>query len=351
MRGVVRTDARGARCNVRTRPEACVPALRFSAMHVSANHVDRFLRAAYDWGEHPHPIGFMRVQEIIKSARLRVGYPDWNYQDDMINTVLRHGLFTPERERSRKRDLIVRLVWTEVGLRRIEWLVQQSQNRVALHDHLHTSLVTWAYTPASAESYVRPSDFESTDDCWFAGTRIPLNVVNLGVSYLAQEGLLEYDQRKAGQLAVRTTSKGIRFLHSNQTVRDFMAAASQPPPPDSVTNHYSGIYVGGNATNANLASGSHNPQTINQGGGSDALASLVSQLRQVAPALGLQAADAEDLAEEVDALEREGAEPSRGRRIWRSIMRILTPAVTTAITAEAEHAVHAAITAGTDLFS
>ncbi|MET7729534.1 hypothetical protein [Streptomyces mirabilis] len=270
----------------------------------------------------------------------------------MINTVIRHGLFTPEQKRNKqRRDFIYRLIWTEFGLRRIEWLLRHSQNAVALHDHLHTSLVTWAYTHASDETYVWPSHFESTDDCWFAGTRIPLDVVNLAVSYLAQEGLLEYDRRRASQSAVRTTSKGIRFLHSNQTVRDFMAAASQPPPRDSVTNHFSGIYVGGNVAHANLASGNHNPQSINQGVSSEALASLVSQLRQVAPALGLQATDAEDLAEEVDALEREGTEPSRGRRIWRSIMRILTPAVTTAITADAEHAVHAAITAGTDLFS
>ncbi|MEU8934383.1 hypothetical protein AB0D30_31430 [Streptomyces sp. NPDC048409] len=233
----------------------------------------------------------------------------------------------------------------------MEWLLQQSQNRVALRDYLHTSLVTWAYRCAPDEGYARLSEFRSADDCWFAGVKIPPDAVDLAVGYLVDEGLLESDGGW-GALAVRTTTDGIRFLHSDQTVRDFVAAASQPPPHHGVTNYYSSsIYVRGNANNANLASGSHNSQTVSQGVDSDALASLVSQLRQVMPALGLQAADAEDLAEEVDVLEREGVEPSRGRRIWRSIMRILTPSVTTAITADAERAIHAAIMAGTDLFS
>ncbi|MCX4818315.1 hypothetical protein OG601_47990 [Streptomyces sp. NBC_01239] len=321
-----------------------------NAKLVSANHVDRFLRAAYNRGDYPDPIYHSMVDLIMGHAGLPVGYRYGNSTSEMINTVLRHGLFTPEW--NRKRNYIVKLIWTDFGLRRIEWLLEQGQSRVALHDYLYTSLVTWAYKPASTKTYVSPTEFELTDDCWFAGTRIPRNVVDLAVSYLAEEGLLEHDpHERAGQLAVRTTSKGIRFLHSTQTVRDFVAAGSQPPPRDSVTNHFSGIYVGGSVDHANLASGNQNSQSINQGVSSDALASLVSQLRQVAPALGLHATEAEDLAEEVDALEREGTEPSRGRRIWRSIMRILTPAVTTVITADVEHAVNAAIEAGTDLFS
>ncbi|WP_427917159.1 hypothetical protein [Streptomyces sp. cg40] len=319
-----------------------------NAKLVSANHVDRFLRAAYNRGEYPNPIEHSMVDLIMGDAGLPVGYRYGNSTTAMVNTVLRDGLFTPEW--NRKRNYIGKLIWTDFGLRRIEWLLEQGQSRVALHDHLYTSLVTWAYMPAS-KRYVSPSDFYFTDDCWFAGIRVPQNVVDLAVSYLAEEGLLEHGPKVIGRLTVRTTSKGIRFLHSNQTVRDFVTAASQPPPRDSVTNHFSGIYVGGSVDHANLASGNQNSQSINQGVNSDALASLVSQLRQVAPALGLHATEAEDLAEEVDALEREGTEPSRGRRIWRSIMRILTPAVTTVITADAEHAVNAAIEAGTDLFS
>ncbi|MGW9594979.1 hypothetical protein ACWHLZ_32330 [Streptomyces chartreusis] len=57
--------------------------------------------------------------------------------------------------------------------------------------------------------------------------------------------------------------------------------------------------------------------------------------------------DAEDLSEEIDALESEGAEPVRGRRIMRRIARIIVPA---AVGAGSDAAVQAAIAAGTGLF-
>ncbi|MDH6552062.1 hypothetical protein [Streptomyces sp. SAI-041] len=126
---------------------------------------------------------------------------------------------------------------------------------------------------------------------------------------------------------------------------------TQQPQSSSVTNHFGSIVGRGNATGNNFATGGGNAQTVNQGVDGDALASLVAQLRQIAPTLELSQEDAEELAEEIDTLEGEGAEPTRGRRIMRRIARIVAPALPAAAAAGTDAAVQAAIAAGTGLFS
>ncbi|MEU0998999.1 hypothetical protein [Streptomyces tibetensis] len=121
--------------------------------------------------------------------------------------------------------------------------------------------------------------------------------------------------------------------------------STQQPHSSNVTNNYRD-----SAPGSNLATGGGNTQTVNQGVDGHALASLVAQLRQIAPTLELSREDAEELAEEIDTLESEGVEPTRGRRIMRRIARIVTPALPAAAAAGADAAVQAAIAAGTGLF-
>ncbi|MFD0344898.1 hypothetical protein ACFQ0M_00125 [Kitasatospora aburaviensis] len=49
------------------------------------------------------------------------------------------------------------------------------------------------------------------------------------------------------------------------------------------------------------------------------------------PQLGLDPVDAEDYAADIEALERDGADPEQGGRIWRRILRLAGPALTTTI--------------------
>ncbi|MFC8429848.1 hypothetical protein, partial [Streptomyces sp. NPDC057253] len=103
--------------------------------------------------------------------------------------------------------------------------------------------------------------------------------------------------------------------------------STQQPHTSNVTNNYrDSVVVQGTPPAAILATGRGNIQTVNRGVDGDALASLVAQLRHIAPTLELSQQDAKELAEEIDSLESEGDEPTRGRRIMRRIARIVTPA-------------------------
>ncbi|MFB7337771.1 hypothetical protein ACFC00_40170 [Streptomyces adustus] len=235
------------------------------------------------------------------------------------------------------------------GREHAEHLYRTSRSKIDRELHLHNVLVRWAYDHSPVGGSVSLQMFAVDDDWWFCGTAVTWDEVFAAVDYLASKGLLSVE-RTNGDQRIRPTALGGDFARSRQMLRTFMSS-QQPQPSNVTTNYRDSVVVHGNASGSNLAAGDNNTQTINHGVDADALASLITQLRAVAPTLDLPQEDAEDLTEEVDALEREGAEPRRGRRIWRSIVRILAPAAASAIAADAEEAVHAAIAAGTELFS
>ncbi len=96
-------------------------------------------------------------------------------------------------------------------------------------------------------------------------------------------------------------------------------------------NYYGSTVVHGGMSGGIASTGDHN--TISGGSGIDgqALASLVRGLRDVAPQLGLDGVEAGDFAVEVEALEREGGDAEQGALIWRRILRVAGPALTTAV--------------------
>ena len=172
--------------------------------------------------------------------------------------------------------------------------------------------------------------------------------VDHAVSYLAQEGLIRTEGPRSVDAYIQVTNLGINFVQSEKDLREFMTDHPSRLNGPVTTNT---VNIHGNADNSNIAGGSHNSQTLTHGVDATALAALVSQLRAIAQTVELPAEDAQDLDEEIDALERERGDRSRAQRIWRRIARIVTPALTSAAAAGSEQAVQAAITAGNQLFS
>lgn len=238
---------------------------------------------------------------------------------------------------------------TPQGVERAHHLRNISRSKSERDIYLHNVLVRWAYDNSPAGGSASLQMFAGDERWWFAGTQVTWDEVFAAVDFLEAEKLLAVE-RAIGRIGIRPTPLGIRFSHSNQTLRFFME--TQPSQSPIVNNDNRGsIVVHGDASGSALVTGDSNTVTLNQGMREDALAGLITQLRQVVPDLDLPQDDAEDLAAEIDNLEREGGEPARGRRIWRAIMRIVTPAVTSAAAAGADQAVQAAITAGSDLFN
>ncbi|MFE7469427.1 hypothetical protein ACFU6R_35730 [Streptomyces sp. NPDC057499] len=232
------------------------------------------------------------------------------------------------------------------GLKHARELLRRSQSKIERETHLHNVLVRWAYEHAPAGGSASLQLFAGDEHWWFAGTEVTWDEVFAAAHFLEAEGLLRVDQAN-GFARVQPTPLGTKFAHSKQTLRTFMMP--QPPQVSEVTNNYTNsTVVNGNAPGSNFATGEDITQAINHGVDADALTSLVAQLRGIAPTLELAQEDAEDLSEEIDALEGEGSEPARGRRIMRRIARIIVPA---AVGAGSDAAVQAAIAAGTGLFS
>ncbi|WP_327666667.1 hypothetical protein OHN37_07520 [Streptomyces sp. NBC_00485] len=67
--------------------------------------------------------------------------------------------------------------------------------------------------------------------------------------------------------------------------------------------------------------------------------------------MDLAADDAQDLAEDIDGLERDGTDLSLSQRTWCRITRILTSTIASAAAAGSEQAGHEAIVPGSQLFS
>lgn len=265
---------------------------------------------------------------------------------DVISVLARQGYI--EVFNSRGIAIAPGVMFTKAGIEYAQELRRRSSSRVERETYLHNVLVRWAHRNAPPRGAASLHLFAADESWWFAGTEVTWDEVFAAVDYLEDENLLRVE-RTPGYTGIRPTSWGTNFAHSSMTLRTFMA--TQQPPSGGTRNYHGGVFVQGNVSNSNVAGGGNNSQAINQGVDADALVSLVSQLRQIAPALDLSEGDAEDLADEIDALEREGVDLGRGRRIWRSIKRILTPAVSSAIAAGSEQAVQAALTAGSDLFN
>ncbi|MEU1035610.1 hypothetical protein ABZ402_44440 [Streptomyces mirabilis] len=304
--------------------------------------VERFLVAAANTARHTHSLfsGADTVEAILAAADLHE-----TREEDIVLSLLGWGYVSLSPH-----DEVNFLGPTPEGVDRARELQRVSQLRAERDIYLHNTLVGWAYRAASAGGTADLRQFLNAEESWFSGSKLTLDEAFAAAIYLHAEGLVIIE-RVSSEIRLRMTNLGINFVHFKLPLRDFMAT-QLPRPASAVTNHYSGaVFVHGDANNSKLAGGSHNSQAITHGVPASDLTSLVSQLRQVMPVLDLPEDDAQDLAEEIDALEREGAEPGRGRRIWRSINRILAPAVTSAVTAGSEQAVQAAITAGTELFS
>jgi hypothetical protein len=238
---------------------------------------------------------------------------------------------------------------TANGLEHARHLRRISRSKTERDIYLHNVLVRWVYEHAPAGGSASLQEFAGDEKWWFAGTQVTWDEVYAAVDYLEAESLLRVE-RANGYIGVRPTPLGINFAHSHMLLRSFMTG--QQPQTSGVTNNFfRSNVVQGDAPGSNLATGDNVTQTVNQGVDADALTSLVAQLRQIAPALDLSDDNAEDLAEEIDALEREGTDPGRGRRIWRAILRIVSPALGSAVAAGSEQVVQAAIAAGSDLFS
>ncbi|MFD8724997.1 hypothetical protein ACFV2H_45385 [Streptomyces sp. NPDC059629] len=309
----------------------------------SEQHLERFLLAAVE--DESSSSRSLVVDHVVRVAELDLYY-DSDGKAEIVKTLVSRSYMVHQ---GRPPLIGFWLTWTPAGLEKAKHLRKISQQKAERDQYLHNVLVRWAYEHTPAGGSARLEEFAEDERWWFAGTQVTWPEVHVAVDYLEAENLLA-GGRASRYSAVEPTPLGIKFALTTMTLRMFMT--TQQPQPSSVTNNFnSGIVVHGSATGSNFATGGGNTQSLAQGVDADGLASLVAHLRQVASDLPLSQDDARDLAEDIDALEREGAEPSRGRRIWRAIVRILTPALTQAATAGSEHVVRAAIERGAELFS
>ncbi|MET9462450.1 hypothetical protein ABZY05_46885 [Streptomyces canus] len=307
----------------------------------TARYVEQFLLCALE-ATGGQLNEFLAPEAIMGAAQL-----DVSEKDAIISSLIAHRYVSNEGQRADGSVDLIKL--TANGLEHAQHLRRISRSRAERDIYLHNVLVRWAYEHTPPAGSVSLQEFAGDEHWWFAGTQVTWDEVFAAVDYLESEKLLSVE-RFAGGVNIRPTSTGINFVHSKMMLRTFMT--TQQPQSPTVTNNFGdSIVVHGAVSGSALATGGNNTQTVSQGVDADALASLVSQLRLVAPTLGLPADDAQDLAEDIDALEREGTDPGLGQRIWRRITRILTPAITSAAVAGSEQAVHEAIAAGSQLFS
>lgn len=301
----------------------------------TAHQVERFLVAVLDmWGGRDK---IFTPDVIMRSACLRIS--------DQNSIVGWMKAFGEVRVESESPDGTAQLVsMTHLGLLHAAELRERARSKANRDVHLHNVLVRFAYNHSPAGASAKLQLFAADDGWWFAGTEVTWDEVFAAVDFLEHEGLLVVE-RIAGDERIQPTHLGSKFALSKGTLRMFMS--TQQPHSSNVTNHYTdSIVVHGSAPGSNLATGGGNTQTVNHGVDTEALASLITQLREVVPTLELSQADAEDLTEEIDTLAGEGAEPGRARRTLRRVRRIMVPAATTVL---AEQAVQAAIAGGTTL--
>ncbi|MFD5633674.1 hypothetical protein ACFWJM_05950 [Streptomyces sp. NPDC127077] len=283
----------------------------------------------------------LNVKEVLRSAQI-----DKAYEGEILGMLQEYGIVQNEQ-----RFLWLQWVWTDAGLLHAQQLQRDSRDRAKRDVHLHNALVRWAY-----ENFPRPAgsvdawEFVGSEGGWYRGTELAWDEVVAALLYLEAEGLVTMERLPNGSALIRPTTMGINFATGSEDLRTFMAKQQPRSTPSVTNNHNNSITVHGNTHNSNLASGNSNSQTITGNVNAHALTSLVSQLRQATHVLDLPTDDAQDLANGINTLEREGSDPHKGRHIWRSIKRILILAITSATAAGSEQAVQAAITTGSELF-
>ncbi|MFB7951435.1 hypothetical protein [Streptomyces sp. NPDC056045] len=226
-----------------------------------------------------------------------------------------------------------------------EALMRRARSRVEREAHLHSKLVRWAHEQAPPGGRAKLQLFAAHPYWWFCGTEVSWDEVFAALAYLEERGLLNVSRSPAGA-EVWPTALGIDFAHSNIPLRNFMDRHQ----PSAANVYIRSTVVQGDAPGSNLATGDNSSQTVNQGAEPDALAALIVQLRNLGPALELSQEDAQDFEEGIYDLEREGRDPERAPRIWRSLRRILTPAATSAAVAGAEAGVTEVLHAGAAIF-
>ncbi|UUU31914.1 hypothetical protein JIX56_19530 [Streptomyces sp. CA-210063] len=303
-------------------------------------YADQFLLAALDisGGDVQEILGTDQVMHAAQLATVQTGA--------IISWLLSQRYVKDELTQANGVTKLIRL--TVSGLEHAYLLRRRSESRVEREQYLHNTLVRWAHEHAPAGGWAQLQLFAADDKWWFCGTEVTWDEVFAAIDYLEVKGLLRADRGPtSGPVAagIAPTPLGTDFAHSHQLLGSFMN--SQQPPGASVTNYISSNVVHGAVSGGNMATGGNNTQTSSTGIDADALAALVAQLREMAPNLDLSEDDAQDLADEIDTLEREGTEPGRGARAMRSIRRIMGQA---ALTAATEQGVVAALGAGAALF-
>jgi hypothetical protein len=301
-----------------------------------ARYVDQFLQCALDASRGDLQQS-LTTKQILRTAQLN---PD--DERAVISLLIADRRVKPVVTPANGSPTYIRL--TANGLAEARRLRKDSGSKAEREVYLHNTLVRWAHQKSPAGGLASLQLFAADEEWWFCGTEVTWDEVDAAVDYLEAKGLLKVS-RAPGSVGIAPTAQGTDFAHSHMTLRTFMNNAQSATP--AVINYIGSNVVQGDAPGSNLATGGNNTQTVNQGIDPNALAALVAQLREIAPSLGLAEQDAQDFAEEVDALEQEGADPRRGARIWRALMRMVPAEL---VAAGTDQAVAAVIEAGSALF-
>ncbi|MFD8079338.1 hypothetical protein ACFV3E_42720 [Streptomyces sp. NPDC059718] len=216
---------------------------------------------------------------------------------------------------------------TDEGRVEVRRLKQLAGDRVRRADYATNALLRWLY---DQDTSVEPEKFADAPTAYFVGTPLTAGEISSAVAELVSYELAESPTHRndSDPYLLQITDGGSACIRSGRAVRNYMDTQSTA----GTTNNYHGsTVVHGEVSGGVVVTGDHN--TVNAGNGIDAqaLTSLVQGLRDVAPQLALDPVDAEDFDAEVVALEREGGDPEQGGRIWRRIMRLAGPALTTAV--------------------
>ncbi|OQQ13069.1 hypothetical protein B0675_39230 [Streptomyces sp. M41(2017)] len=216
---------------------------------------------------------------------------------------------------------------TDEGRVEVRRLKQLAGDRVRRADYATNALLRWLYDQHAS---VDPGRFADTPTAYFAGTPLTTGEISGAVAELVGWEFAESPIQRSHNdpYLLRITDAGRACIRSGRAVRNHMDTQSAA----GTTNNYHGsTVVHGEVSGGVVLTGDHN--TVNAGNGIDAgaLADLVQGLRDITPQLGLDPVDAEDFQAEVAELELVGGDPEQGGRIWRRIMRLAGPALTTTV--------------------
>ncbi|MFF8919464.1 hypothetical protein ACF08M_40825 [Streptomyces sp. NPDC015032] len=262
-------------------------------------HVEQFLLHALDKSEgslsrflDPGSImGCVQHGDLNEQQRHPIVIIDKQEKDAIVSLLVARG-YMSAKVQANGSAYLVKL--TGNGLEHARELLRRSGSKIEREAYLHNVLVRWAYEHAPAGGSASLQGFAGDEHWWFAGTQVTWDEVFAAVHFLEAEGLLRVDQAN-GFARVQPTPLGTRFAHFKQTLRTFMM--TQPSQASGVTNNfYDSNVVQGDAPGSNFATGENITQAVNHGVDADALASLVAQLREIAPTLELAQEDAEDLS-------------------------------------------------------